>query len=137
MDLLPEADKNIALLEQMIEQSAGRMMELATQWEKHRTALIAQMRREKELQKERMGASHKQLEQIREFREKMRLTAEEAREKEELYKQLVAEYENMDKSIHRSMFTRRIAEIVANIQKQTKDITKVIIFVCVCVTVRR
>ncbi len=31
----------------------------------------------------------------------------------------------MDKSIQRSMFTRRIAEIVNNIKKQTEDINRV------------
>uniref|UniRef100_A0A0B6YA94 CCDC22 coiled-coil domain-containing protein n=2 Tax=Arion vulgaris TaxID=1028688 RepID=A0A0B6YA94_9EUPU len=61
------------------------------------------------------------------FRERMKETADDARRKDELQKQLVSEYERMTKDVNRSAYTRKIMEIVANIKKQKQEIDKILV----------
>ncbi len=49
----------------------------------------------------------------------------EVREKEELLKALLEEYNKLPRSVQRAGYTRRIMEIVKNIEKQKVDIDKV------------
>lgn len=126
-DLLPEADKNIELLQDLVQTSSKRLIDLATKWESIRAPLILEYRTLKDSQESRMSESKLKLGQIKEFRETMKQIAEEARMKDELYKQLTAEYEKMTKDINRSVYTRRILEIVKNIKKQKEDIDKVLV----------
>ncbi|KJE90241.1 hypothetical protein CAOG_08526 [Capsaspora owczarzaki ATCC 30864] len=126
-ELLPEADKNIELLQGLVSTSTKRLVELATKWEAVRAPLVLEYRTLKESQDGRMTESRRKLAQIKEFRESMKQIAEEARIKDELYRQLTAEYEKMTKDINRSIYTRRILEIVKNIKKQREDIDKVLI----------
>ena len=69
--------------------------------------------------------SEKKLEEIKELREKMKEVSTESRNKDELQKQLVSEYERMSKDVNRSAYTKRIMEIVGNIKKQKQEIDKV------------
>ncbi|XP_015773725.1 PREDICTED: coiled-coil domain-containing protein 22 homolog [Acropora digitifera] len=71
--------------------------------------------------------AQEKLEEIKSLREKMKEVAEDARGKEDLYKQLVVEYETMRKDVNRSAYTRRILEIVGNIEKQREEIKKILI----------
>ncbi|XP_064637676.1 coiled-coil domain-containing protein 22 homolog [Lineus longissimus] len=127
LDLLPDAENNIAKLQGLVETSSQRLVSLANQWEKHRAPLILQFRELKELNDNKMSETQKRLEDIKELREKMKELADDAREKEELQKQLVSEYERMTKDVNRSAYTRRIMEIVQNIKKQKAEIDKVLI----------
>ncbi|XP_002740143.3 coiled-coil domain-containing protein 22 homolog, partial [Saccoglossus kowalevskii] len=124
LDLLPDADANIAKLQSVVDSSAQRLVSLANQWEKHRAPLIEQYRQLKELNEGKVSESQKKLEEIKSFREKMKIVADETRSKEDLHKQLISEYERMTKGVNRSAYTRRILEIVSNIKKQKDDIDK-------------
>jgi hypothetical protein len=44
MDLLPDADANIAKLKEMIDANAGRLMELAAKWEERRCGVAGDRR---------------------------------------------------------------------------------------------
>uniref|UniRef100_H3A607 Coiled-coil domain-containing protein 22 n=1 Tax=Latimeria chalumnae TaxID=7897 RepID=H3A607_LATCH len=70
--------------------------------------------------------SSRRLSEIKDLHERIKQTAEEARRKEGLYKQLLAEYENYPKDVSRSAYTHRILEIVGNIKKQKEEITKIL-----------
>ncbi|XP_076367338.1 coiled-coil domain-containing protein 22 homolog isoform X2 [Tachypleus tridentatus] len=126
-DLLPDADNNLKKLQEVVETSGQRLVALAGQWEKHRAPLIEQYRHMKELSSQRLSETQRKLEEIKSLREKMKDCADEARSKEDLYKQLLAEYERLAKDVNRSAYTRRIIEILANIKKQREEIDKVLI----------
>ncbi|XP_070553275.1 coiled-coil domain-containing protein 22 homolog [Ptychodera flava] len=127
LDLLPDAENNILKLQAVVDSSAQRLVNLANQWEKHRAPLIDQYRELREANEGKVSESQRKLEEIKEFREKMKTVADEARGKDELLKQLMSEYERMTKDVNRSAYTRRILEIVANIRKQKNDIDKILI----------
>ncbi|CAI9731695.1 Hypothetical predicted protein [Octopus vulgaris] len=127
LDLLPDAENNIKMLKSVVDNSAQRLVSLATQWESHRVPLIEEYRTLKELSSLREFEAEKKLEEIKTFREKMKEIATETRSKDELCKQLVNEYEKMTKDVNRSSYTRRIIEIVSNIKKQNAEIDKVLI----------
>ncbi|OWF47632.1 coiled-coil domain-containing protein 22 homolog [Mizuhopecten yessoensis] len=127
LDLLPDAENNIAKLQSVVDGSAQRLVTLANQWEKHRAPLIDQYRELKDLSSKKESEGEKKLEEIKAFRVRMKEVADDARHKDEHLKQLVAEYERMTKDVNRSAYTQRIMEIVSNIKKQKDGINTVLI----------
>ncbi|XP_012945251.1 coiled-coil domain-containing protein 22 homolog [Aplysia californica] len=127
LDLLPEAEANIGKLQAVVDSSAQRLVTLAKQWESHREPLIQQYRELRQLHSQRESEAEKKLEEIKVFRARMKESADEARRKEELQKQLVSEFERMTKDVNRSAYTRKILEIVANIKKQKQEIDKILV----------
>ncbi|EDV21397.1 uncharacterized protein TRIADDRAFT_30331 [Trichoplax adhaerens] len=127
IDLLPEADKNMAILKKMIANSSQRLIKLTEQWEQHRVPLIEEYRTLKSaLMNKEMSETQQKLEDLKIYRKKMKEMAEEAKVKDEVYKQLMSEYKRLNKDVNRSSYTRRIMEIVGNIKKQKDDISKII-----------
>lgn len=127
MDLLPEADTNIAKLQAVVDASHQRLTNLNDQWEKIRGPLLEEYRSLQALGQTHMSETEKKLEAMKEMRMKMKELASESRGKEVLCKQLVSEYEQMTKDVNRSTYTRRILEIVSNIKKQKTEIDKVLL----------
>ncbi|XP_062315523.1 coiled-coil domain-containing protein 22 [Osmerus eperlanus] len=126
IDLLPDVENNMTKLQALVESSANRLVNLASQWEKHRAPLIDEHRSLKELCSNREMESSRKLSEIKDLHDKIRQSAEEAKKKEGLYKQLITEYENLPKDVSRSAYTLRILEIVGNIRKQKEEITKIL-----------
>ncbi|XP_071756841.1 coiled-coil domain-containing protein 22 isoform X1 [Centroberyx gerrardi] len=126
IDLLPDAENNLAKLQALVEGSAKRVVNLASQWEKHRAPLIDEHRRLKELCSNQDMESSRKLSEIKDLHDKIRQSADEAKKKEGLYKQLITELENLPQDVSRSAYTLRILEIVGNIKKQKEDITKIL-----------
>lgn len=126
IDLLPDAENNLAKLQTLVESSAKRVVSLASQWEKHRAPLIEERRRLKELCSNRELESSRKLSEIKDLHDRIRQSADEAKKKEGLYKQLITEFENLPKDVSRSAYTQRILEIVGNIRKQKEEITKIL-----------
>ncbi|KAK3539356.1 hypothetical protein QTP70_003841 [Hemibagrus guttatus] len=126
IDLLPDAGNNLIKLQSLVEASSKRVVHLASQWEKHRAPLIDEHRRLKELCSNREMESSRKLSEIKDLHDKIRQSAEEAKKKESLYKQLITEYETLPKDVSRSAYTMRILEIVGNIKKQKEEITKIL-----------
>uniref|UniRef100_A0A1A8GHT4 Coiled-coil domain-containing protein 22 n=1 Tax=Nothobranchius korthausae TaxID=1143690 RepID=A0A1A8GHT4_9TELE len=126
ISLLPDADGNLLKLQTQVEASAQRVVNLASQWEKHRAPLIDEHRRLKEICSNKDLESSRKLSEIKSLHEKIRVSTEEAKKKEESYKQLVTELESLPKDVSRSAYTQRILEIVGNIKKQKEEITKIL-----------
>ncbi|XP_010831508.1 PREDICTED: coiled-coil domain-containing protein 22 [Bison bison bison] len=89
VELLPDGAANLAKLQLVVESSAQRVIHLAGQWEKHRVPLLAEYRHLRKLQDCRELESSRRLAEIQELHQSVRAAAEEARRKEEVYKQLV------------------------------------------------
>ncbi|XP_004588055.2 coiled-coil domain-containing protein 22 [Ochotona princeps] len=126
VELLPDGAANLAKLQLVVESSAQRVIHLAGQWEKHRVPLLAEYRHLRKLQDCRELESSRRLAELQELHQSVRAAAEEARRKEEVYKQLVSELETLPRDVSRLAYTQRILEIVGNIRKQKEEITKIL-----------
>jgi len=126
-DLLPDAENNIRLLKQISQQSAQRLIELATEWEQHRLPLLNQIRELSHQISHANDDSKSNVEKIRALRATMREYVQDIQKKEERYKQLIDMYNRLPKEINRSLYTQRILEIVKNVKKQKVDIEKILI----------
>uniref|UniRef100_A0A3B4A0V9 Coiled-coil domain-containing protein 22 n=1 Tax=Periophthalmus magnuspinnatus TaxID=409849 RepID=A0A3B4A0V9_9GOBI len=126
MDLLPHAEENLHKIQALVETSAKRVLSLAAQWEKHRAPLIEENRRLKEICRIQDMESSGKLSEIRSLHDKITVCTEEAKKKEETYKQLVSELESLPQDVSRSAYTQRILEIVSNIKKQKEEIFKIL-----------
>lgn len=126
INLLPDTDDNLLKLQALVESSARRVVSLATQWEKHRAPLIDEHRRLKEICSNQDMESSRKLSEIKSLHEKISVSTEEAKKKEETYKQLVTELQSLPQDVSRSAYTQRILEIVGNIKKQKEEITKIL-----------
>ncbi|MGH0129694.1 UNVERIFIED_CONTAM: hypothetical protein FKN15_069213 [Acipenser sinensis] len=126
IELLPDAENNLPKLQVLVEGSAKRIVNLASQWEKHRAPLIEECRKLKELWGSRELESTRRVDELRSLHDKIRQAADEARKKEDLYRQLLTEFENLPGDVSRSAYTQRILEIVGNIKKQKEEITKIL-----------
>ncbi|XP_068183815.1 coiled-coil domain-containing protein 22 [Antennarius striatus] len=126
IDLLPDADNNLLQLQAVVEASTKRVVSLASQWEKHRAPLIDEHRRLREICSTQELESTRKLSEIKSLHNKIRVSTEEAKSKEEIYKQLVTELESLPQDASRSAYTQRILEIVTNIKKQKEEITKIL-----------
>ena len=110
----------------LIQSSADRLAKLAAKWEEIRQPLLERYRQAKADSENRESETTKLLEEIKLMRERMKEVADETRLKDDLYKQLVGEYERMSKDLSRVSYTRRMMEIVVNIQRQKEDIGKIL-----------
>ncbi|KAK7884487.1 hypothetical protein WMY93_027610 [Mugilogobius chulae] len=126
IDLLPQADENLLKIQALVETSARKVLSLATQWEKHRAPLIEENRRLKEICRIQDMESSGKLSEIRSLHDKISVCTEEAKKKEQTYKQLVSELESLPQDVSRSAYTHRILEIVSNIKKQKEEIIKIL-----------
>ncbi|XP_037267335.1 coiled-coil domain-containing protein 22 [Falco rusticolus] len=127
IELLPDAQNNMAKLQLVVEASSRRIVSLVGQWERHRGPLLDEYRHLRALHDSAQLESSRRLSEIRALHERSRLAAAEARRKEELYKQLVAELEALPRDISRAVYTQRILEIVGNIRKQKEEIGKILV----------
>ncbi|KAG9477804.1 hypothetical protein GDO78_013011 [Eleutherodactylus coqui] len=89
VELLPDAENNLAKLQAMVDSSTQRMANLAGQWESHRVRLADEHRELRKLQQEKEVESSRWMKDVKDLYDKIRASADEARRKEELYKQLV------------------------------------------------
>ncbi|XP_053551969.1 coiled-coil domain-containing protein 22 [Bombina bombina] len=126
VELLPDADNNLTKLQALVDSSALRMVNLVGQWESHRVRLLEDYRQMRQAHQEQEDESSRWMRDFKDLYEKIRTSADEAKRKEELYKQLVSEYESLPREVSRAAYTQRILEIVSNIKKQKEEITKIL-----------
>jgi len=84
LDLLPNADENIKKLQEVVDNSAKRLMVLAEKWEGVRTALVGEYRQLRIAAQDKQNDSRKQLDKIKALREDMKGIATGAKDKERL-----------------------------------------------------
>ncbi|KAH1180796.1 coiled-coil domain-containing protein 22 [Mauremys mutica] len=126
LELLPQAENNLAKLQLLVEGSAQRLVLLAAQWETRREPLVDQYRHLRAARHSRQLESTRRVSEIQALHERGRSAATEARRKEELCRQLLTELESLPKDVSRAAYTQRILEIVGNIRKQKEEITKIL-----------
>eukprot|EP01094_Clydonella_sp_ATCC50884_P005386 TRINITY_DN1431_c0_g1_i1.p1 TRINITY_DN1431_c0_g1~~TRINITY_DN1431_c0_g1_i1.p1 ORF type:complete len:630 (-),score=263.53 TRINITY_DN1431_c0_g1_i1:167-2026(-) len=127
VELLPDAESNIKLLQDISEESTTHLLELATQWEKHRVPLLQQIR---ELQDSRLNPddeSKTMIEEIKRMREEQKALAASIREQDEEYKEMLDQYKRLPKNVNRAVYTSRILDIVKQVKKQKVDISKILL----------
>lgn len=127
IELLPNAESSAEQLRAVVEASSRRIVSLAGQWERHRSPLLNEYRQLRALRDSEQLESSRRLAEIRTLHERSRSAAEEARRKEELYKQLLVELESLPRDVSRAVYTQRIMEIVGNIRKQKEQIGKILV----------
>ena len=124
--LLANRDENVAQLRSVSAETAKRLLELGTEWERVRLPLVEDLRsRKAELLRRKEGMQWK-IARIKEMRESMVALADAVRSKDELAKALGSEYEGLPKSALRSSYTRRLQELSKNMQKQKRDIGNIL-----------
>lgn len=77
------------VIQDLVESSTEKLNKLAAQWEEHRAPLITKYRALREQDSQVTAQTGDLLEEIKIIRERMKEVAEEARHKDDLYKQLV------------------------------------------------
>merc|ERR1712063_146003 len=126
-ELLPDAANNIRLLQEISQKSAAQLMELAREWENHRSKLIEAYRKLKAQHINRKGGTADLLTNIKEMRQQMKDLESETAKKDERFKELLEVYRQLPKNINRSVYTNRILEIVKQVKKQKVDINKILL----------
>uniref|UniRef100_A0A8C8SW10 Coiled-coil domain-containing protein 22 n=1 Tax=Pelusios castaneus TaxID=367368 RepID=A0A8C8SW10_9SAUR len=126
LELLPQAENNLDKLQLVVEGSAQRLVHLAAQWETRRGPLMEEFRHLRATNRSCQVESTRRLSEMQALHERSRNASAEARRKEELCRQLLAELESLPKDVSRAAYTQRILEIVSNIRKQTEEISKIL-----------
>ena len=126
IDLLPDAANNILKLQEISQANAGKLMQLAQEWETHRTTIIEEYRQLRSKFGDRKKGAQEKLSKIKEMREQMEKLRTDMQNKDEKYRQLMETYKSMPKDKSRAMYTERILEIVKNVKKQKLEIDKIL-----------
>lgn len=127
LDLLPNADENIKALQDTADATSELLLALATKWDTVRTELISTFRMLRDAQSDKKHIVKEQLLEIKALRDEMSLLEASSKDKEAKKKQFETDLEKLNKSVHRNSYTRRIMEIVKNIDRQKTDIERVLI----------
>jgi len=126
LQLLVDRDRSMAVLKDQAAEAAKSLVSLAAEWEAHRLPLIEELREKKgELLRRQQDMKWK-VEKIKEMRDEMKDLAENVRVKDELARALLLEFEALPQAPQRASFTRRMMEIVKNMEKQRKDIDSIL-----------
>lgn len=129
VNLINEAPKNIAKLKEDINNFDAKMLNLKTQWETHKDPLELEKSKLSQRINNRKAQIDAKVEEIKSIRSQIDELNSELSLKENLVKELTSELEknskNSSKNSSRQFYTKRIMEIVANIDKQRKEINKV------------
>eukprot|EP01095_Lingulamoeba_sp_RSL-Kostka_P015859 TRINITY_DN746_c0_g1_i1.p1 TRINITY_DN746_c0_g1~~TRINITY_DN746_c0_g1_i1.p1 ORF type:complete len:627 (+),score=251.48 TRINITY_DN746_c0_g1_i1:144-2024(+) len=126
-ELLQDPENSIRLLKQISKDSAQRLTELAQQWEKYRTEVIDSYRKAKFAYLNRDEGVEELLEEIKVMRGKMKDLEGQIQDKDVQYKELLDIYRQLPKNMNRSVYTKRILDIVKQVKKQKVDISKILI----------
>jgi hypothetical protein len=126
-DMLPDYANNKLKLEELVKQTSARLIELASEWEKFRVPLLEEYRRLLDAERHRSDQAGALLEQIKQMRAEMKQLIDEIHNKDEQYKQLHDQFSKLPKDVNRSIYTKRIMEIVKNVKKQKVDIDKILL----------
>ncbi|XP_061515734.1 coiled-coil domain-containing protein 22 homolog [Anopheles gambiae] len=124
--LLENPEVNVAKLESIIAAAGEKMKKLQSQWEAHRSPLVATLEEHQAKNSDQVSKSQKVLDQIESARHKSEEVIVDLQTKSALHARLVQEYERMGRTVSRTAYTSRILEIIGNIRKQKTDIDKIL-----------
>lgn len=100
MDLLPNAEENIAKLQEIATESSNRLVELALDWEKYRVPLIEQYRKYKADLASGKDQTKMLYEEIKEMRQEMKSIVEDVRNKDERLRELFEVFSKVNNFAH-------------------------------------
>ena len=125
LEMLPQAVENIAKLQSICAVSSKRLMTLAQEWESHRRPLVDELRAKTANKSQRKLRCRAMLEEMKRCREEMVAMIQDLRDKQERSQTLSDEISKIPKNINRGVYTHRIMDIIAQINKQNRDIDKI------------
>jgi chromosome segregation ATPase len=126
MEMLSDVDGNAQQLRALADASRARLVELAREWESRRVAVLEAIRAQRDGLVRRREDCERKLREVKTMRAEMKAMIAQAREREESVTQLAGEYERMPKDLSRTLYTRRILDIVKNVKKQDAEIHKIL-----------
>jgi coiled-coil domain-containing protein 22 len=127
MQLLPEADANMAQLRTLADEQAAKIQALAAEWDVERVALVDRYRALRASVKDRTGDVRSLLDEIRVLRAQIEELRASAKQRYDRYKALLDTWQQLPKDISRETYTVRILDIVRQTKKQKVDIDKILI----------
>merc|ERR1712146_863567 len=126
LGMLPDAPEHIAQLQEIVSKQAEKLTKLATKWENHRKPKIEILRNYEEDKKKRKEKARELVTDIKTMKAEIKDMISEIHEKEARANTLAEEYNRMARNINRNMYTRRILDIIQEIDKQKVDIEGII-----------
>ncbi|XP_018414031.1 PREDICTED: coiled-coil domain-containing protein 22 [Nanorana parkeri] len=120
VELLPDADNNLAKLQAMVDSSTQRLVNLAGQWESHRVRLVDEYRELRKVHQEKEDESSRWMKDVKDLYDKIRASADEAKRKEELYKQLVRA--EMSETVRNTAAESEGSKILSDTKELQKEI---------------
>lgn len=129
--LVQDAPKNILRLKEEINNHDDKMSGLEEQWTNHKRPLETERKQLKQMLDDKKALMQEKLEETKQIRLEIDSLNTELSGKEEIIAELKKDLEsnekNANKNTNRQFYTKRILEIMANIDKQKKEINKVLI----------
>lgn len=119
-------EQSMQEIQTQVAQQQDRLKALHREWETKRRPLETKLEERLKATNKKVETAERQVAAIRQMRGEMRTMLVAAREREEQYKQLLAEYEGATKTVQRNTFVHRIMEIIKNIKHQEADICNII-----------
>ena len=126
LEMLPKAQEHITALEGLCAASAQKLMDLGSEWEKHRAPLVATLRAKRDFATTRRARCKAMVAEMQKCRGEMQAMAKEVRGKEEQAALLEEELAKLPQNVNRTTYTYRIMDIISSIAKQKKEIDKII-----------
>ena len=126
LEMLPKAQEHIVALEGLCAASAQKLMDLGSEWEKHRAPLVATLRAKRDFATTRRARCKAMVAEMQKCRGEMQAMAKEVRGKEDQAALLEDELAKLPQNVNRTLYTYRIMDIISSIAKQKKEIDKII-----------
>lgn len=125
LEMLPMAAENIIKLQDICGNNSKHLMKLAQEWESHRKPLLEQLRIKTNTRGKRRERCKDMVEEMKRCREEMVGMIQSLKDKQERIQVYNEEIKSIPKNINRAVYTHRIMDIIASINKQNADISKI------------
>lgn len=126
-DLLPDADNNIAKLRAIADESGEALLALAAEWEARRVPLIERYRALADANKRIEEKYAERLEKIKQHRAELKQLVADVREADERFQSMAEAVRSLPKEARRTMYTKRILFLLAQVKKQNVDIQNALV----------
>jgi chromosome segregation ATPase len=127
IDFLPNGVENIQKLKSLTDTNMNKITKLNTEWDRMRIGMINEKRDLQFELSQKLEKFSKNIQILHNLRSEIKSIGVDIRSKEDQYTAAVQEYESMPKSINRSVYIKRIMDIVKNIDKQNEEINAILV----------
>ncbi|XP_057665397.1 coiled-coil domain-containing protein 22-like [Diorhabda carinulata] len=121
-----DKEENLTKLRNMIENTNERLQELARQWNEMRETLVEEHRSLITSVSNKESVFLAQQDKLKNLQETETKLKTDITQKKKSGENLLQQYQELNRTINRNMYTKRILEIIGNINKQNFDIQKVL-----------